>query len=116
MAKFVLPLPPTTNQIYRTRAFGKGRAVRYMTKEAKEWERQAREKIGTRKKLLSGPVEVCASFYLKYDRDVDNLKVLMDCLEGSVIVNDKQVQALHVFKEKDADRPRVILEIYPLEE
>lgn len=89
----------------------------YMTGEAKAWKQAAQWGMRDgRYKVIEGPVEVTATFYLKYDRDVDNLKILLDSLEGIVLKNDRQVEALHVFKEKDKEKPRVVLEVYELEE
>lgn len=113
--KFTLELPPTTNNLYRAAHHG-GRTYQYMTGEARAWKKAAQwEMKDGRCRLIEGPVEVVATFYLKRDRDVDNLKVLIDSLEGTVIANDRQVEALHVFKHKDAKKPRVVLEVYELE-
>ena len=114
--KFTLELPPTTNNLYRATHRG-GRTYQYLTSEARAWKEAAQWKMKDgRYRLFEGPVEVVATFYLKRDRDVDNLKILIDSLEGTVISKDRQVEALHVFKQKDAKKPRVVLEVYPLEE
>lgn len=116
MRQFTLELPPTSNQLYRTVHRG-GRTYQYMTGEARAWKQAAQWQMKDgRYKVIEGPVEVVATFYLKYDRDVDNLKILLDSLEGIVLKNDRQVEALHIFKEKGAKNPRVELEVYELEE
>jgi Holliday junction resolvase RusA-like endonuclease len=89
----------------------------YMTKEAKAWKEAAQwEMKDSRYNLIEGPVEVVVNFYLKYDRDVENAKILFDALEGVVVKNDRQIEALHIFKEKEKDNPRVSIEVYELEE
>jgi len=114
--KFTLELPPTTNNLYRAAHHG-GRTYQYLTSEARAWKEMAQWQMKDgRYHLIEGPVEVVATFYLKRDRDVDNLKILIDSLEGTVIENDSQVQSLHIFKERDARKPRVVLEVYELEE
>jgi len=116
MRKFILDLPPTSNQLYRAVHRG-GRTYQYLTGEARAWKEAAQWRMRDgRRKVIKGPVEVVATFYLKYDRDVDNLKLLLDALEGVVLRNDRQVTSLHVFKEKGAKKPRVVLEVYELEE
>jgi Holliday junction resolvase RusA-like endonuclease len=116
MRQFTLELPPTSNQLYRTVHRG-GRTYQYMTGEARAWKEAAQWGMRDgRYKIIEGPVEVVATFYLKHDRDVDNLKILLDSLEGIVLKNDRQVEALHIFKEKDKEEPRVELEVYELEE
>jgi len=88
-----------------------------MTAEAKRWKKEAKRKLGARRrKLIEEPVELFVTFYLRYNRDVDNLKLLLDALEGTVIKNDRQVEALHVFKEKDRKNPRVVVELWRLEQ
>lgn len=115
MRKFILDLPPTTNALYRAVTRG-GRTYQYLTAEARVWTEKAQwEMKDGRHKTISGPVEVTATFYLKHDRDVDNVKLLLDALEGIVIKNDRQVESLHLFKEKDKENPRVEIEVYELE-
>jgi len=114
--KFVLKLPPTTNNLYRAAHHG-GRTYQYMTGEARAWKEAAQWQMKDgRYHLLEGPVEVVATFYLKRDRDIENAKLLFDALEGTVIKNDSQIVSMHLFKEKDKDNPRVVLEVYELEE
>ena len=113
--KFTLELPPTTNNLYRAAHRG-GRTYQYLTGEARAWKEAAQWQMKDgRYHLLEGPVEVVATFYLKRDRDIENAKLLFDALEGTVIKNDSQIVSMHLFKEKDKDNPRVVLEVYELE-
>lgn len=109
--KFILSLPPTTNHIWRYSGHGV-----YMTAKAKAWKQEAQYRMKTTntQELITTPVEVTARFFLKWDRDVDNLKLVLDALQDVVLDNDSQVQALHVFKAKDKKNPRVELEIAEL--
>ena len=113
--KFTLELPPTTNNLYRAAHHG-GRTYQYLTGEARAWKETAQWQMKDgRCHLFEGPVEVVATFYLKRDRDIENAKLLFDALEGTVIKNDSQIVSMHLFKEKDKDNPRVVLEVYELE-
>lgn len=40
---------------------------------------------------------------------------MLDVLEGRVVENDRQVEALHVSKAKDRQKPRVEVEVFWLE-
>ena len=51
--------------------------------------------------MIKGPVAEFVSFYLVQDRDCDNLRLVLDVLEGKMISNDRQADELHVLKEKD---------------
>ena len=107
---FTLPLPPTTNHMYGYRGSRK-----YLTKEAKQWKLEAGwiYKTQFKRDIITENVRVVANFYLKRDRDVDNLKLVLDSLEGIVIANDKQVVALYIMKHVDKD-PRVELTVETL--
>ena len=109
-ASFTLSLPPTTNHIWRHT----GRRV-YMTAQAKLWKQEAQWVFKTKWKtdILQEPVRVIANFYLKRDRDVDNLKLLLDSLQDIVVVDDSQVVELHVMKHRDPD-PRVEVRVETL--
>ena len=39
---------------------------------------------------------------------------MLDVLEGRVIENDRQVEALHVFEAKDRRNPRVEVEVHKI--
>lgn len=115
MRKFILDLPPTTNALYRASSGG-GRTFQYLAPEARAWKELAQwQMLDKRHRILSGPLEVTATFYLRFDRDIDNAKLLFDALEGVVIKNDRQIESLHLFKEKDRENPRVEIEVYELE-
>ena len=117
MNKYTLPLPPPLNHIYRASYSHKTkRVIFYKTTEAKKWTKEAQKKIKQRKNLLKCPLEMFATFYLKRDRDIDSgLKLLFDAFEKRVYANDKQLKAIHIFKETDKENPRVEVEIYRLE-
>lgn len=102
-----LRLPPTTNHIYGQRGY-----QRYLTKEAKAWKEEAQwiYKTEWKQDMLVEAVRVNVNFYLKRDRDVDNLKLILDSLQGIVIANDSQVQALYIAKHKSSE-PYVDIEV-----
>ena len=64
-----------------------------------------------RAELLTREVGLNVMFYLKYDRDVDNLKLLLDSMKGILFADDAQVIELHIYKFKDKDNPRVEISV-----
>lgn len=109
--KFILTLPPTTNQQYGTH--GK---IHYLTAESKAWLELSRWKLKVLNHItLLDEVSVTAHFYLKRDRDVDNLKLVLDVMKGYVYEDDAQVVELHVYKHKDKMNPRVELEVFAID-
>ena len=112
--KIVLPLPPTLNQIRRAGVTRRGRIYTYKTKKARGWENEAMwllKKAKGRKRTIKGDVEIFITLKLKRDRDIDaSQKLLFDCLErAGLIENDRQIIAMHVFKEKGKGEMEIIL-------
>lgn len=113
--KFILPLCPPLNQVYRH----VGNRV-YKSAKAREWEKEAGWEIKRQretKKPIGCNVEVFISLYLRRDRDIDSSqKLLLDVMEKvGVYKNDRQVHALHVFKEKTNNDPAMIVQVDELE-
>lgn len=110
---FVLPLCPTTNSMYSKSRYGV-----YKTQEARNWEKEAQVAILQTKgrKTLTGSVYVGIEFFLKRDRDVDNLKLVLDALEDNQIVkNDSQVVHLNIKKYVDKKNPRIEVQVEEVE-
>ena len=110
---FTLSLPPTTNAMYRFT----GRGFMYKTKELKEWEIESGWKIKTSWKgqTLTKQIYLGMMFFLKRDRDIDNLKPIPDILESTgVIENDSQIIHMNIKKFEDKKNPRVEIEIQEL--
>lgn len=67
---------------------------------------------------LTCPVRLSADFYIKRDKDIDNmLNSLQDCLEGIVIENDKQITELGFCKKvlvEGKDQCQVVFNIEEL--
>ena len=110
----ILPLPPTLNHTYNI-----ANSRLYKNPLVKVWEQEAGFKVMMtmkRRKPFLGPVEAFLTMFLVRDRDIDSsLKLILDILQKQgVYLNDRQVEALHVFKRKDPD-PRIELQVYPLE-
>ena len=107
--KYTLPMPPTSNLMYRRNPRGYGL---YKTAEAKMWVQQCL-RIIRRKNPLKGSIDLDITLYFKRDADIDNrLKPLFDVLQdANVIVNDIQIQSMVVTKLFDKTNPRVEIEV-----
>lgn len=96
-------LPPTVNHLYRTSRSG----TRYKTQEGREWQERTAaifEAAHWPEPPYTGDVmlDIC---FLVADRrrwDIDNrVKALLDALVmGGVLKDDRQVQSLHVQRER----------------
>lgn len=80
------------------------------TKEALAWEIASQWKNAP----IEGPVTLAITLYFgdKRKRDIDSyLKVLLDCMNERVYVDDSQVIELHVYKCIDTKEPRTLIEV-----
>lgn len=104
--RLTLPVPPSTNRLWRN---GRGRT--YKSKAAQEFEAEVRAicyKAGiTRPKWAKDvPLRVTLTWYRQIKKgDLDNrAKATLDSLRGLVLVDDAQVTELHLFRV-DGQRP-----------
>ena len=107
--KYVLPMSPSVNAMYRRCPGSYGM---YKTIDAKKWISECKKIIGLAK-TLSGEVGVDVEFYFKRESDTDNrLKALMDVLQDSkVIEDDKQVYRIVAKKAFDKQNPRIVVSV-----
>ena len=110
--KFILPLPETTNEAYRS-----GKKGWYKTEKQKAWEQEAGWEVSRQIKepiiVITGEVGVILDFYLVRDRDIDNsIKPILDLFQNlGFYLNDKQIR--HLLANKWFDEPkRCEVEIY----
>jgi Holliday junction resolvase RusA-like endonuclease len=110
---FTLSLPPTFNHQY---GYSRNTGRKYLTEKAKAWKEEAQWifKNLWKDEPINEPVRLVINYYLKYNRDVDGGKLIMDSLEEIVYVNDKQVVELYITKHKDKQIPRVELKVETL--
>lgn len=104
-------LPPSTNHLYSRGVGGKVflKADAKAAKEALAWE----ARVAYRGEPLTGPLKVRVAIFWPDMRkhDVDNIKALLDALNGIVWQDDGQVSDLHTTKHYDPKNPRVVMVI-----
>lgn len=106
--EFTLPLCPLQNRYYR-----RARNVTYLSKEGRDYKT-------TVAGLLEGmePIEgdVCLSarvFRARNAGDLDGYqKGLLDALQGFAYENDKQITAMHFYRDLDRKNPRIEVRIW----
>jgi crossover junction endodeoxyribonuclease RusA len=117
--RLTLPLPPSTNHLYKTVVLRKadgGRIIRRAkTKAAVEYERTVGLLVlGARLPDLAGyglRLDVHLYFPDKRRHDVDNIKALIDALFTALGRDDSDLLELHVEKCLDRERPRAELRL-----
>lgn len=106
--KVILPLPPTTNSIYRHAGH-----VVYMTAKAKEWRTDVLWGLKSQERPLQDLTELSITYYLKRDRDTDGShKLIIDTLaQAGWYTNDSVILDIHLHKRFDKKDPRVEVEL-----
>jgi len=119
--KLTLPFPPSANRYWRTRVLrsrGQVLVQTYLSPEAKAYKKAVAE-VCERAHLepVDGEVSlVLHVFRPKLVGDLSNrLKVLEDSLNGFAWVDDKQVAEIRMVRDLDRERPRVEVEVLPVE-
>lgn len=112
MIRLILPLPPSTNRIWR----GTGRRV-YKSAEYNDFLTQVGWKCKEAQiNQMTGEVAAEVSFYFKTKAgDADNrLKALWDSLQGYAYANDSQVTRCCYERHTDSKNPRVEVKLISL--
>ncbi len=109
-----LSLPPPLNAMYRPNWHGKG--VR-KTDECKDWEMETQaicRTLGMRVIPASIRIRMTVDLYYgSHERDIDSsLKATLDCLQGVVYENDRQIVELAVRKFQDKSAPRLEIDLF----
>lgn len=119
LCKAILQLPPPINQTYKAVYSSRlKRTVFFSSYPAKKWKKESQEILNLypSKTLFEGDVKLLVRWYFKNKRrDIDSgLKLLMDCLQGTIIKNDNQIKSLKVHKEVSKEDPRVLIKLYSI--
>jgi Holliday junction resolvase RusA-like endonuclease len=109
-----LPLPPSANAYWRPAMLGNGKMTIVPTKVAKQYRKDVKDifERGT-DEPIAGAVDVHLwVFFPTIAGDLDNrVKVTLDALRGFAFPDDNRVAELHVYRRKDPDRPRILVEV-----
>lgn len=107
-----LPLPPLNNRYYRH-----ARGLTYLSREGREYKRTV-SALMDGIEPIDGPVCLSARVYRARNAgDLDSYqKGLLDAMEGHGYANDRQIVAMHLYKDLDRKNPRVEVRIWPATE
>ena len=95
----------------------KGRPVSIKSDKARAYEKSFKEqmeKLASRQ-LLEGDVKVDILIYYKTRRPELDESLILDCLQGYIYKNDRQVKEKHIYWGIDKDSPRTILRVSTME-
>lgn len=95
----------------------KGRPVSIKSDKARSYEKSFKEqmeKLASRQ-LLEGDVKIDILIYYKTRRPDLDESLILDCLQGYIYKNDRQVKEKHIYWGIDKDSPRTILRVSTME-
>lgn len=92
-----------------------GRPALIKSKEALAYERDAHKQMRKLPQLIEGKVSVTMRLFYASERPDLDASLILDCLQGYYLKNDRQVRELHLFHAVDKNNPRAEIEIEPMQ-
>jgi len=94
--------------------FGKRMAL-IKSQKARNYEKIFADQCPVLKNLIENDVKVELIIYYASRRPDLDESVILDCMQGKIYVNDRQVKQKHIYWGLDKERPRTHVRVSPLE-
>jgi len=94
--------------------FGKRMAL-IKSQKARDYEKLFAEQCPILENLIETDVKVELIIYYASRRPDLDESVILDCMQGKIYVNDRQVKQKHIYWGLDRERPRTHVRVSPLE-
>ena len=91
----------------------RGRPAFIKSKKAREYVKIFDGQCPTLKTLLQDDVAVIITIYYKSRRPDLDESVILDCMQGKIYANDRQVKQKFIFWGLDRENPRSIIQVMP---
>jgi len=95
-------------------SFGKRMGV-IKSEKARNYEKLFANQCPTLENLIETDVKVELIIYYASRRPDLDESVILDCMQGKIYVNDRQVKQKHIYWGLDRERPRTHVRVSPLE-
>ena len=95
--------------------FGKRPAI-IKSKKARDYVKTFEKQAASLEALLEGDLAVHITIYYASRRPDLDESVILDCMEGVIYVNDRQVKEKHIFHGLDKDHPRSEIFVWRIEQ
>jgi len=93
----------------------RGRPVSIKSDKARNYTAAFAQQCNKLDELFEGDVSVEMLIYYATRRPDLDESLILDCMQGNVFVNDRQVKEKHIYWGLDKDRPRTVIRVSPLE-
>ena len=94
--------------------FGKRMAL-IKSQKARDYEKLFADQCPVLENLIETDVKVELIIYYASRRPDLDESVVLDCMQGKIYVNDRQVKQKHIYWGLDRERPRTHVRVSPLE-
>tara|TARA_R100000654_G_scaffold40125_2_gene66096 strand:+ start:76 stop:468 length:393 start_codon:yes stop_codon:yes gene_type:complete len=94
--------------------FGKRMAL-IKSQKARDYEKLFADQCPVLENLIETDVKVELIIYYASRRPDLDESVILDCMQGKIYVNDRQVKQKHIYWGLDRERPRTHIRVSPLE-
>ena len=94
--------------------FGKRMAL-IKSQKARDYEKLFADQCPVLENLIETDVKVELIIYYASRRPDLDESVILDCMQGKIYVNDRQVKQKHIYWGLDRERPRTHVRVSPLE-
>jgi len=94
--------------------FGKRPAL-IKSEKARNYEKIFAQQCPQLEKLIELDVKVEIKIYYQSRRPDLDESVILDCMQGKIYVNDRQVKQKHIFWGIDREQPRTHIRVTPME-
>ena len=94
----------------------KGRPAFIKSKKARDYVKEFQKQCPTLDPLMEGDLSVTMTIYYKTRRPDLDESVVLDCMQGYIFKNDRQVKEKHVYHGLDKTNPRCEISVRSCEE
>ena len=85
------------------------------SQKARDYEKLFADQCPVLENLIETDVKVELIIYYASRRPDLDESVILDCMQGKIYVNDRQVKQKHIYWGLDRERPRTHIRVSPLE-
>lgn len=94
----------------------RGRPMFIKSQKARDFEKLVAQQAPVLSPMLGGKLRLTARIFYASERPDLDESLLMDCLQGRIYGNDRQVREKHIFHAIDRENPRCVIKVEEITE
>lgn len=112
--KFIIHGEPASKANSRRIVQARGRTMVIKSAKALSYREGFLLQVPKLQHLIRGPVAIEMKVYYASLRPDLDVSLILDCLQGTVIYNDRQIVAHSLYRALDRDNPRTEIRVFPM--